>query len=150
MAESKKSADHSIDSEVDDIVNIENHYKIDKVGEQAVPRFHMTGQSFEVGFLDMDKFKGYIGDLVQGMFGAVIQKSFMECDTPRDRVGVEIKAPALETPILIPFSSREQLTAGRIIGAVEKVQQSKQSMRFDETMTVTVTRITPPEDLFRT
>ena len=59
----------------------------------------------------------------------------------QDRVGLLIRHPGLDRPILIPFRRRDQLDAETILRHMEQVQQSNTSFHLDDKMTWQVTRI---------
>ena len=63
---------------------------------------------------------------------------------PQDRVGLLIRHPGLDTPILIPFRQRDQLDAETILRHMEEVQQSNTTFRLDDEMAWQVTRIAVP------
>ncbi len=58
---------------------------------------------------------------------------------------MEIRHPALDKPILIPFSTPERLTADKLLVWIEKIKQSKRGFALDEEMAVKFTRIRPPQ-----
>ena len=63
---------------------------------------------------------------------------------PEDRVGLQIRHPGLDKPILIPFRQRDQLDAETILKHMEAVQQSNTTFRLDDEMAWQVTRIAVP------
>ena len=76
-----------------------------------------------------------------------IQHAFdqiMRAAAANDRVGLLIRHPGLDTPILIPFRKRDQLDAETILRHMEEVQQSNTTFTLDDQMTWQVTRITIP------
>jgi hypothetical protein len=122
---------------------LDAHYEVSESYTQHVKRFGYTGQAFDVHFKRMESFEGNSDELAERVFGKVIAKSFVEADSPNDRVGVQVDADCLDSPIIIPFSNREQLTSARILGVIRKVQQSKRSLTFDDAMRVRVVRVKP-------
>ena len=63
---------------------------------------------------------------------------------PEDRVGLQIRHPGLDHPILIPFRRRDQIDAETILRHMEEVQQSNTTFHLDDEMAWQVTRIAVP------
>jgi len=58
--------------------------------------------------------------VLQGIFNDILQRS-AEAGLPNDRIGIEIRHPSLETPILIPFRKREDLSGDQFLHEIERV-----------------------------
>ena len=63
---------------------------------------------------------------------------------PEDSVGLLIRHPGLDKPILVPFRRRDELDAETILRHMEAVQQSNTTFRLDDEMAWQVTRIAVP------
>ncbi len=80
-------------------------------------------------------------DLV-GAFSNLIEQAFS--GTPQNgRCGMELNHPQLDYPILIPFSSRQYLSAEKVLGIIEQVQQSNEDVDVCD-MDVRAVVVTPP------
>lgn len=60
-------------------------------------------------------------------------------------VGMEITHPLLNTPILIPFGPAEALTVDRVLGTIERVNQSKNGLILDDQISVRVIIVHQPQ-----
>ena len=77
---------------------------------------------------------------VQNLFYFLTNKSVFQ-GMPDDDLQMLINHPALDEPIPIPRTSRQQLTAHKIVNVIKRVQQSKRELNFDQHMDVKLTRI---------
>ncbi len=102
----------------------------------------MTGKAYLLKWKNMDECHD-VESMVQQVFQQLIDQFFEE-GKPQDRVGVEIRHPSLDKHILVPFTNREKLTGEKLLLWIEKVQQSKEELNFDDQMVLQFTRITPP------
>jgi len=51
-------------------------------------------------------------------------------------IGLEINYPALDEPILLPFRPAGTLTADQILSLIERVNQSRSELAFDQFLTI--------------
>jgi len=65
-------------------------------------------------------------------------------------VGLDIRHPALDRPILLPFRPIETLTVDQILSLIERVVQSKNDLKFDEFMTIRAVVVQNPVGAGRT
>lgn len=63
---------------------------------------------------------------------------------PQDLIGLEIRHPGLDIPILIPFNPRRVLDAETLLRFIEEVLQSNTQFELDENMVWQVTKISIP------
>jgi len=63
---------------------------------------------------------------------------------PGDRIGVELNHVDLDRRVLVPFSTVTDMSVDRILGVLERMQQSKQSFQFDQNMTMKLVIIQNP------
>ncbi|XP_071104130.1 uncharacterized protein [Haliotis cracherodii] len=82
------------------------------------------------------------------LFDRVIDDFYQQMSgQKRDRIGLGIDHPALNTPIRIPFRRFENLHGLDTLHAVEKVQQSNKALNIDATMVVTLVHVADPDRL---
>lgn len=62
----------------------------------------------------------------------------------QDQIGIEIRHPGLDRPILIPFRQRDMLDAETILKYIEEAAQSNLTFTLDENMVWQVTKIGVP------
>ena len=63
----------------------------------------------------------------------------------KDQVRFVLRSEQLDTPISIPFLPLEQLTTERIFSQIERVIQSNQDFRLNDTVTVDIIHVVTPE-----
>jgi len=51
-------------------------------------------------------------------------------------IGLELNHPALDEPILLPFRPADTLTADQILSLIERVNQSRSELAFDQFLTI--------------
>ena len=57
---------------------------------------------------------------------------------PNDFIGMDMRHPKLDKPILIPFMLKNQITGQKILNIIERILQSKTEVTFDDQLTVSV------------
>ena len=75
---------------------------------------------------------------------ALIEKAFVGAG-PEDKVGLLLSHPGLNKKIGIPASTREMLTAEKVIAIMEKFMQSGDDVGYDELWTIEAVRISKPQ-----
>ena len=63
----------------------------------------------------------------------------------KDQVRFVLRSEQLDTPISLPFMTVEQLTTERIFSQIERVIQSNQEFRLNDTVTVDIIHVVAPE-----
>ena len=123
----------------------QDYYQIKPVREHHSKKFNMTAKTYAVHFNnaldDVDLLKSrkrtygifhhMIEDVTQGM-------------NPNDQVRFVLRSDQLQTPISIPFLPLEELTTERILSNVEKVVQSNEDFRLNDTVTIDIIRVEMP------
>ena len=123
----------------------QDYYQIKPVREHHSKKFNMTAKNYAVHFnnalddvdlLESRKrtygiFHHMIEDVTQGM-------------NPTDQVRFVLRSDQLQTPISIPFLPLEELTTERILSNVEKVVQSNEDFRLNDTVTIDIIRVEMP------
>ena len=64
---------------------------------------------------------------------------------PNDQVRFILRSEQLETPISLPFMPVERLTAERVYSALERVIQSNQEFRLNDTVTIDINHVESPQ-----
>ena len=64
---------------------------------------------------------------------------------PNDQVRFILRSEQLETPISLPFMTVERLTAERVYSALERVIQSNQEFRLNDTVTIDLNHVESPQ-----
>ena len=122
--------------------DVDAHMTCSKTFEQNVKRLKTTGTAYNVQFRDLDDVQDIHAFFAQAT-DSLLDQAFSDAKA-NDRVGLEIRHPGLDTPILIPFGKRSVLDAETIVRHLEQVQQSKTEFNIDEKMVWQFTRIEAP------
>ena len=64
---------------------------------------------------------------------------------PKDQVRFILRSEQLDSPISLPFMTLEQLTTERVYAQIEKVIQSNQDFRLNDTVTIDINHVAMPE-----
>ena len=64
---------------------------------------------------------------------------------PNDKVRFVLRSDQLQTPIAIPFLPVENLTTEKVFSHVEKVVQSNEEFRLNDTVTIDITHVEMPQ-----
>ena len=64
---------------------------------------------------------------------------------PNDQVRFILRSEQLETPISLPFMTVERLTTERVYSALERVIQSNQEFRLNDTVTIDINHVESPQ-----
>ena len=64
---------------------------------------------------------------------------------PNDQVRFILRSEQLDTPISIPFMEVERLTTERVFSQIERVIQSNQEFRLNDTVTIDIIHVETPQ-----
>ena len=64
---------------------------------------------------------------------------------PNDQVRFILRSEQLDTPISLPFLTVEQLTTERVFSQIERVIQSNQEFRLNDTVTIDINHVKSPQ-----
>ena len=64
---------------------------------------------------------------------------------PNDKIRFILRSEQLETPISLPFMTVEQLNTERVFSQIERVIQSNQEFRLNDTVTIDINHVKTPE-----
>ena len=123
----------------------QDYYQIKPVREHHSQKFNMTAKNYGVHFNNLldnvnllesqnrtyDIFDHLIKDVTEGM-------------NPNDQVRFVLSSNQLQTPIALPFCSLEELTTEKVLSHVEKVVQSNEELRLNDTVNIDIIRVEMP------
>ena len=121
------------------------YYQIESRRKYHSKKFGMTATDHRVRFnnvlADRDLLESYktthkiiyhlLEDVKEGM-------------APNDQVRFILRSEQLETPISLPFMTVERLTTERVYSALERVIQSNQEFRLNDTVTIDLNHVLAP------
>ena len=127
-------------------VEQEEYYRLQTVKEVYSDKFRTTGKNYRVQFnntldnVDLlqsqtrtyDIFDRLIQDVTEGM-------------NPTDQVRFVLDSKQLQFPITLPFCALEELTTEKVFSQVEKVVQSNEEFRLNDTANIDILRVEMPQ-----
>ena len=124
----------------------QDYYQIKPIREHHSQKFNMTAKNYGVHFNNV------LGDVdllesrkrTYGIFDHLI-KDVTEGMNPNDQVRFVLSSKQLQTPITIPFCSLEELTTEKVLSHVEKIVQSNEEFRLNNTVNIDLIRVEMPQ-----
>ena len=139
--EKRKSDEQSLPAE-----SGEYYYNIENVKKHHSKKFGMTATDHIVRFnnvlAQVDLLESH--ERTQAIFHHLIADVTWDMDK-KDQVRFVLRSEQLDTPISIPFLPVEQLTTERIFSQIERVIQSNQDFRLNDTVTVDIIHVVAPQ-----
>ena len=137
--EKRKSENQNVEQEQD-------YYRIKPIRDHHSQKFNMTAKNYGVHFNNVlhdvnllesqkrtyDIFDHLIKDVTEGM-------------NSYDQVRFVLSSNQLQTPIALPFCSLEELTTEKVLSQVEKVVQSNEEFRLNDTVNIDIIRVEMPK-----
>ena len=124
----------------------EDYYNIETRKKHRSKKFGMTATDHIVRFNnvlhDVDLLESH--ERTQTIFHRLLADVTQDMDK-KDQVRFVLRSQQLDTPISIPFLPLEQLTTERIFSQIERVIQSNQDFRLNDTVTVDIIHVLAPE-----
>ena len=124
----------------------QDYYQIKPIREHHSQKFNMMAKNYGVHFNNvLDNI-----DLLEsrkrtyGIFDHLI-KDVTKGMNPNDQVRFVLSSKQLQTPIAMPFCSLEELTTEKVLSQVEKVVQSNEEFRLNDTVNIDVIRVEMPQ-----
>ena len=124
----------------------QNYYQIKPVRKHHSKKFNTTAKNYSVRFNNvLDKV-----DLLESrkraytIFHHLIE-DVTEDMNPNDQVRFILSSDQLQTPIVIPFCSLEELTTEKVLSHVEKVVQSNEEFCLNNTVNIDLIRVEMPQ-----
>ena len=133
-------------SDEQDVEQGEYYYNIETVKKHHSKKFGMTATDHVIRFnnvlADLDLLEST--QRTQAIFHHLVNNVTWDMDK-KDQVRFILRSEQLDTPISIPFLPVEQLTTERIFSQIERVIQSNQEFRLNDTVTIDIIHVVAPE-----
>ena len=124
----------------------EDYYNIETVKKHYSKKFRMTATDHTIRFNnvlhDVDLLQSH--ERTQSIFHHLIEDVTSDMN-PNDQVRFVLRSEQLQTPISIPFLPLEELTTERVFSQLEKVIQSNEEFRLNDTVTVDIIHVEMPQ-----
>ena len=127
--------------------NVEqDYYRIKPVRQHHSQKFNMTAKNYGVHFNNVLDDVNLLEsrNRTYGIFHHLLE-DVTEGMNPTDQVRFVLSSNQLQTPIAIPFCSLEELTTEKVLSQVEKVVQSNEEFRLNDTVNIDVIRVEMPQ-----
>ena len=138
----KNESDEESESEDDEG---QYYYQLESRRKYHSKKFGMTATDHRVRFnnvlADRDLLESYESSLK--IFHHLLEE-VKEGMAPNDQVRFILRFEQLETPISLPFMTVERLTAERVYSELERVIQSNQEFRLNDTVTIDINHVESP------
>ena len=122
------------------------YYHIESRKKYHSKKFGMTATDHRVRFnnvlADFDLLESHESTLK--IFHHLLEE-VTEGMNPNDKVRFILRSEQLDTPISLPFLTVEQLTTERVFSQIERVIQSNQEFRLNDTVTIDINHVKTPE-----
>ena len=139
--EKRKSDEQSLPTE-----SGEDYYNIETVKKHHSKKFGMTATDHTVRFnnvlTQVDLLESH--ERTQAIFHHLIADVTWDMNK-KDQVRFVLRSEQLDTPISLPFLPVEQLTTERVFSQIERVIQSNQDFRLNDTVTVDIIHVVAPQ-----
>ena len=133
-------------AENQDVEQEQDYYRIQPVKDHHSKKFKMTAKNYRVQFnnaLDnVDLLKSQ--NRTYGIFDHLI-KDVTQGMNSYDQVRFVLSSNQLQSPISLPFCSLEELTTEKVLSQVEKVVQSNEEFRLNDTVNIDIIRVQMPQ-----
>ena len=121
------------------------YYQMESRRKYHSKKFGMTATDHRVRFnnvlADRDLLENY--ETTHKIFHHLLE-DVKEGMAPNDQVRFILRSEQLETPISLPFMPVERLTTERVYSALERVIQSNQEFRLNDTVTIDLNHVVAP------
>jgi len=75
-----------------------------------------------------------------------IKLSSVNCSmSNQPNVGVELNHMSLSSRVLVPFTPASEISGDKVLSVMERIQQSKESFKFDESMVMKLVIVEMPQ-----
>ena len=140
----KRKNESDEESESDDEQG-QYYYQLESRRKYHSKKFGMTATDHRVRFnnvlADRDLLESYESSLK--IFHHLLEE-VKEGMAPDDQVRFILRSEQLETPISLPFMTVERLNAERVYSELERVIQSNQEFRLNDTVTIDINHVESP------
>ena len=122
------------------------YYQLESSKKYHSKKFGMTATDHKVRFnnvlADFDVLESYQSTMK--IFHHLLEE-VTEDMTPNDKIRFILRSEQLETPISLPFMTVEELTTERVFAQFERVIQSNQEFRLNDTVIIDINHVETPE-----
>ena len=129
-----------------DVEQGEFYYVIESVKKYYSKKFHMSATDHRVRFnnvlADFDLLESH--ERTQKIFRYLLEDVTWGMN-PNDQVRFILRSDQLDTPISLPFMEVERRTTERVFSQIERVIQSNQEFRLNDTVTIDINHVKTPE-----
>ena len=129
----------------------QDYYQIKPVRDHHSQKFNMTAKNYSVHFNnqldDVNLLESQ--NRTYGIFDHLLE-DVTEGMNPTDQVRFVLSSSQLQTPIALPFYPLEELTTEKVLAQVEKVVQSNEEFRLNDTVNIDIIRVEMPQGSGRT
>ena len=133
-------------SDEQDVEQGEYYYDIESVKKHHSKKFRMSATDHRVRFnnvlADLDLLESH--ERTQAIFHHLLEDVTWGMN-PNDQVRFILRSEQLDTPISIPFLPVERLTTERVFSQIERVIQSNQEFRLNDTVTIDIIHVVTPQ-----
>ena len=124
----------------------QDYYQIKPGIEHHSKKFNMMAKNYGVHFNNalgnMDLLESR--NRTYGIFDRLIE-DVTKGINPNDQVRFVLRSDQLQTPISIPFCPLEELTVEKVLSNIEKVVQSNEDFRLNDTVTINLIHVEMPQ-----
>ena len=124
----------------------QDYYVRESVKKYYSKKFGMTATDHKIRFNnvlgDFDLLESH--ESTQKIFHHLLEDVTWDM-APNDQVRFILRSDQLDTPISIPFLPVERLTTERVFSQIERVIQSNQEFRLNDTVTIDINHVKTPE-----
>ena len=121
-------------------------YEKESVTKHYSKKFEMTATDHTIRFNtvlgELDLIESY--ERTQAIFEHLLNDVTRDMNK-KDQVRFVLRSNQLDKPISLPFMSVEQLTSERLFSQIERVIQSNQDFRLNDTVTVDIIHVEAPQ-----
>ena len=122
------------------------YYHLESRKKYYSKKFGMTATDHKVRFnnvlADFDLLESY--ESTMKIFHHLLEE-VTEGMPPNDKVRFILRSEQLETPISLPFMTVGELTTEKVFSQIERVIQSNQEFRLNDTVTIDINHVKTPE-----
>ena len=128
-----------------DEVRDDNFFTLKDTKQVRVKKFRTTGMDYTIQFMDtfahfeLSQYHERLHEIFQSVL------DFVTRDIPdHDQVRFVLQSSQLEYPISLPFMPRQRLTTERVLAEFERVIQSNQEFRLNDTVKINLIHVEMP------
>ena len=124
----------------------QDYYRIKPVRDHHSQKFNMTAKNYSVHFNNVLDDVNLLEsrNRTYGIFDHLL-KDVTEGMNSTDQVRFVLRSNQLQFPISLPFCPLEELTTEKVLSHVEKVVQSNEEFRLDNTVNIDIIRVAMPQ-----